>query len=536
MPIIARIRGTITNRVRGRLNSNGSANSFAQQQQHQRGSNKNVPPEVELVSATSSDAHSLDDDSFCSSSPSSTSPYRPYNAKSYKGIAADTGSSSNDPYGDVRARLEVLASHDRARHALHTNEGPKNKDGLTLVSTEASDDDGHVPLLIAYTCYLGYAIIILLGHFRDFCALIFGGRFYKRASDFTYPSENRAVYASLLTSWENFYSRRLYTRLQDCFNRPIASMPAATLQVLERVSHDGQKSMKAYGSVDQTPTRTEYAKGPHFVATHDGRAARQCLNLGSYNYLRFADDWHKTCAKSVMQALVDFPVSTSSSLLDYGRTDLHDKMEAAVAKFVGKEDAICLNMGFNTNATTIPTLVGPGDLVISDELNHTSIVNGARASGAAIRIFRHNDMTNLEAILREAIIMGKPRTRRPWSKIMVIVEGIYSMEGSYCDLKNVVRLCKKYGAYVYLDEAHSIGAMGETGRGCAEYAGVDPADIDIMMGTFTKSFGAMGGYIAASRETITFLRKRSPGSVFHNSLSPVVSQQVLSALRVRPTR
>jgi serine palmitoyltransferase len=529
MPIIARIRGTITNRVRGRLNSNGSATSFAQQQ---RGNSKNVPPEVELVSATSSDAHSLDDDSFCSSSPSS-SPYRTY-SKSDKGAATDT--ASNDPYGDVRARLEVLASHDRARHALHTNEGPKNKEGLTLVSTEDSDDDGHVPLLIAYTCYLGYAIIILLGHFRDFCALIFGGRFYKRASDFTYPSENRAVYASLLTSWENFYMRRLYTRLQDCFNRPIASMPAATLQVLERVSHDGQKSMKVYGSVDQTLTRTEYAKGPHFVATHDGRAARQCLNLGSYNYLGFADDWHKTCAKSVMQALVDFPVSTSSSLLDYGRTDLHDKMEAAVAKFVGKEDAICLNMGFNTNATTIPTLVGPGDLVISDELNHTSIVNGARASGAAIRIFRHNDMTNLEAILREAIIMGKPRTRRPWSKIMVIVEGIYSMEGSYCDLKNVVRLCKKYGAYVYLDEAHSIGAMGETGRGCAEYAGVDPADIDVMMGTFTKSFGAMGGYIAASRETITFLRKRCPGSVFHNSLSPVVCQQVLSALRVRSTR
>lgn len=542
MPIIARIRGTITNRVRGRLNSNGSATSFAQQQQTKRGGsvgngNGNVPPEVELVSATSSDAHSLDDESsFCSSSNShsSSSPYRrTYDACNGKGAASD-------PYADVRARLELLSSHDRARHALHTN-GVATKDseneGWTNAAasggSEASDDDGHVPLLIAYTCYLGYAVIILLGHFRDFFALIFGGRFHKRASDFVYPSENRAVYASLLTSWENFYTRRLYTRLQDCFNRPIASRPAATLQILERVSHDGQKSMRIYGSVDQPATRNEYAKSPHFVATHDGRAARQCLNLGSYNYLGFADDWHKTCARPVMQALKDYPVSTSSSLLDYGRTDLHDKMEAAVAKFVGKEDAICLNMGFNTNATTIPTLVGPGDLVISDELNHTSIVNGARASGAAIRIFRHNDMTNLEAILREAIIMGKPRTRRPWNKILVIVEGIYSMEGSYCDLKNTVRLCKKYGAYVYLDEAHSIGAMGHTGRGCAEYAGVDPADIDIMMGTFTKSFGAMGGYIAASRETITFLRKRCAGSVVHNSLSPVVCQQVLSALRVR---
>jgi serine palmitoyltransferase len=116
---------------------------------------------------------------------------------------------------------------------------------------------------------------------------------------------------------------------------------------------------------------------------------------------------------------------------------------------------------------------------------------------------------------------------------MVIVEGIYSMEGEYCDLRNVVRVAKKYGAYVYLDEAHSIGAMGITGRGCSEFTGVDPADIDIMMGTFTKSFGGMGGYISASRDVIAYLRKKCAGSAYHNSLSPVVCQQIITSFKVR---
>jgi len=226
------------------------------------------------------------------------------------------------------------------------------------------------------------------------------------------------------------------------------------------------------------------------------------------------------------------PVSASSSRTEFGTTRVHREVEELVAAYLGKEDAIVLNMGFNTNATTIPALVNRGDLVISDQLNHTSIVNGARASGAAIRIFRHNDMKELEKILREAIIMGRPRTRRPWKKIMVIVEGIYSMEGEYTDLRNVVRICKKYGAYVYLDEAHSIGAMGLTGRGISEYTGVDTADIDIMMGTFTKSFGGMGGYIAASKDVIGYLRETCAGNTSHNSLSPVVCQQIISSFKV----
>lgn len=159
-------------------------------------------------------------------------------------------------------------------------------------------------------------------------------------------------------------------------------------------------------------------------------------------------------------------------------------------------------------------------------------MNGARASGAAIRTFRHNDARELERILREAIVVGQPRTRRPWRKILAVVEGIYSMEGEYCNLSQIVEVCKRYGAYVYLDEAHSIGAMGETGRGCCEYTGVNPEDVDVMMGTFTKSFGGMGGYIAADGDVVDMLRRECAGSSYHNSLSPVVCQQIISAFKV----
>jgi 7-keto-8-aminopelargonate synthetase-like enzyme len=121
---------------------------------------------------------------------------------------------------------------------------------------------------------------------------------------------------------------------------------------------------------------------------------------------------------------------------------------------------------------------------------------------------------------------GQPRTNRPWKKIIIIVEGIYSMEGEMCPLTEIVAVKKKYKCYLYVDEAHSIGALGANGRGICEYKNVDPADIDVLMGTFTKSFGAVGGYIAASEETIKFLRKASMGSLYSSCISPPATQQV----------
>lgn len=441
------------------------------------------------------------------------------------GIASHSSEDNHDylledSYADVRDRLEELSARDRSRYASSNQ--------------KEADHEVKLPLFAAYTTYLGYAVLILCGHIRDLFAKILGhGRYLRRKTP--YNSDNLECYAPLLKSWENFYTRRLYHRIQDCFNRPIASNPGATIHVLERVSRDGNKTLDLLGTLDDLDTdkqRQKYTASSHFKEVSDNRVVRECLNLGSYNYLGFGDDWHLTCKKEVVGSLDELPVSSSSCRNEFGTTKLHREVEETVARFLSKEDALCLNMGFNTNCTTIPALVGRGDLLISDELNHTSIVNGARASGAAIRIFRHNDTQHLENILKEAIVMGRPRTRRPWGKILVVVEGIYSMEGEYCDLSNVVRVCKKYGAFVYLDEAHSIGAMGPSGRGCAEYCGVDTADIDIMMGTFTKSFGGMGGYIAASKDIIAYLRRTCSGSAHHNSLSPVVCQQVISSFKV----
>lgn len=156
-------------------------------------------------------------------------------------------------------------------------------------------------------------------------------------------------------------------------------------------------------------------------------------------------------------------------------------------------------MGFATNSLNIPTLISPGCLVVSDEKNHASIILGLRLSGAVTKVFNHNSMKDLERVLRDSIASGQPKTGKPWKKILIIVEGVFSMEGSIVKLPEIVALKKKYKAYIYLDEAHSIGATGPSGRGVLDLYGVDPKDIDILMGTFTKSFGSAGGYIAGSK-------------------------------------
>jgi serine palmitoyltransferase len=262
-------------------------------------------------------------------------------------------------------------------------------------------------------------------------------------------------------------------------------------------------------------------------------ATRQCINLGSYNYLGFADDWPATCRDPVLATAARYPTSLCTSSAEGGFTSLHRDLEECVAQYVGKEAACVFNMGWATNALGLPALfAGKGTLIVSDSLNHNSIVAGARTSGATVRIFRHNDVVSLRNLLRAAIREGQERTHRPWRRILVCVEGIYSMEGEFCRLAEVVRTAKEHKAYVYLDEAHSVGATGATGRGVCEHAGVDPADVDVLMGTFTKSFGAMGGYIAGSAPLVAWVKRRSAGFLTDNAMSPAVAQQVLSALRV----
>jgi len=377
------------------------------------------------------------------------------------------------------------------------------KNGGKSHGIEAHPNDNPITAFAAVTTYFSYAVLIIFGHLRDFFAWVFG------TSRFAVLTKKPlSGYAPLLKSWENFYTRRLYSRIVDVFNRPITGPAGAHINLLPR------KSVGTGYEVDE--------KGSN----------RRCLNLGSYNYLGFADDWKVTCRDDVVGSLEKYCVGSCGPRSDAGTTALHKELERVVADFVGKEAAFVFNMGYGTNSTGIPALMGHGSLIVSDALNHTSIVNGARASGAVIKVFQHNNAENLEAILREAIADGQPRTHRPWKKILVMVEGVYSMEGEICNLKSIVDVAKKYKAYIYVDEAHSIGAVGPTGRGVCEHCGVDPADIDILMGTFTKSFGGMGGYIAGSKQLVNSLKQMSLGSSISNAMSPVITQQVITAFKI----
>jgi serine palmitoyltransferase len=231
------------------------------------------------------------------------------------------------------------------------------------------------------------------------------------------------------------------------------------------------------------------------------RSTKKCINLGSYNYLGFAET-KGPCIDSAIESTRKLGLSACSTIQEMGTLSIHRELEATVAEFLGVEAAFVVGMGFATNSLNLPRLITKGCLVISDEFNHASLILGLRLSGASTKVFKHNNMENLESILRHAIIHGDVRTRRPWKKIFIVVEGIYSMEGTIVPLPEIVALKKKYGAYLYLDEAHSVGAMGPRGRGVVDYYGLNPSDVDILMGTFTKSFGSAGGYIAGSKKLV----------------------------------
>lgn len=226
------------------------------------------------------------------------------------------------------------------------------------------------------------------------------------------------------------------------------------------------------------------------------------MNLGSYNYLGFAQN-SGPCADAAEESIKEYGIAHTSPRRELGTCPLHLELEKLTARFLGVEDAIVFGMGFATNALNLPSLLSRGCLVVSDEKNHASIILGIRLSGATTKVFKHNNMKDLERVLKNAIVTGQPKTKAPWKKILIIVEGVFSMEGSIVKLPEIIALKKKYKAYVYLDEAHSIGATGPHGQGIVDYYGIDPKEIDILMGTFTKSFGSAGGYIAGPKVSVT---------------------------------
>ncbi|XP_061467833.1 serine palmitoyltransferase 2 isoform X1 [Rhineura floridana] len=358
------------------------------------------------------------------------------------------------------------------------------------------------PMLVAVLTYVGYGVLTLFGYLRDFL------RYWNiEKCHIATERKEQKEFVSLYQDFENFYTRNLYMRIRDSWNRPICSVPGAKVDILERVSHDYNWTFK-----------------------YTGKVIKGIINMGSYNYLGFAQDTG-VFMDSVAKVLSQYGSGLCSTRQEMGNLDKHEELETLLARFLGVESALAYGMGFATNSMNIPALVGKGCLILSDELNHASLVLGARLSGATIRVFKHNNMQSLEKLLKDAIVYGQPRTHRPWKKILIIVEGIFSMEGSIVRLPEVIALKKKYKSYLYLDEAHSIGALGTNGRGVVEYFGLDPEDVDIMMGTFTKTFGAAGGYIGGKKELIDYLRVHSHSAVYATSLSPPVLEKIVVTMK-----
>ncbi|XP_017473036.1 PREDICTED: serine palmitoyltransferase 2-like [Rhagoletis zephyria] len=405
-----------------------------------------------------------------------------------KGVIPTKGSSKNCK------DIHYVKANDNCNQPLIT---PAKK--LSEIAAEhiRKTSFEEVPLHTACLTYLGFYLLMILGYINQ---LLFVPKVAKE--------ENRDGYVTLYDAFESFYSRYVYRRVRDCWNRPICSVPAAEVTLKDRVTND-------YGwSFQFTGTET------------------LCLNLGSYNYLGFADA-QGPCAQDSENTAQEMGLAMTSSRVELGTTQLHLDLECLTARYLGVEDAIVFGMGFATNALNLPSLISPGCLVLSDEKNHASIILGLRLSGATTKVFKHNNMSDLERLLRYNVVHGNPKERgKPWKKIMILVEGVFSMEGSVVRLPEIIALKKKYKAYLYLDEAHSIGAMGPNGGGAVDYFGVDPKDVDILMGTFTKSFGSAGGYLAGSKQLIDFLRTNSHAHCYASSMSPPIAQQIYTSMSI----
>lgn len=359
--------------------------------------------------------------------------------------------------------------------------------------------DDEPPYIVYITTYISYLILIIIGHVRDFFGKIFKPQDYEDLVE-------KNGYAPWLDGFESFYVRRLKMRIDDCFARPIHGAPGRYIKCFDRMR----------------VSSTTYA--------YPGTSS-ECLNLSSYNYLGFAQS-HGVCTDYALKCVDDYGTSACSPRNYCGTTDLHRRCERVIAEFVGQDDAIIVSQGYGTNASLFPSLVDSGCLIISDELNHASIRFGIRLSGASVKVFKHNNIKDLEKILRSAISQGQPRTHRAWKKIIIAVEGLYSMEGNMCNLPEIIKLKQKYKCYLFVDEAHSIGALGPNGKGICDYFSVDPKNVDILMGTLTKSFGATGGYISGSKELIERLRIDYMTNTYSESVPPPVLGQIISSLKV----
>jgi len=247
---------------------------------------------------------------------------------------------------------------------------------------------------------------------------------------------------------------------------------------------------------------------------------REMGMYASYSYLGLIG--HPRINQAAREAIDRYGTGTHGVRTLAGTLNLHRALEETIAEFKGAEAAITFTSGYATNLTVISTLVGRGDYVISDKLNHASIVDGCMMSGAHFLRFRHNDMAQLEQRLKQAS-EGASR--------LVVTDAVFSMDGDVIDFPRLVELCRQYNAWLMVDEAHSVGVLGKTGRGIEEHFGMEDV-IDIKMGTLSKTIPSVGGYVAGRKDLIDYLRHASRAYIFSAALPPAQAAAALEAFRV----
>jgi len=248
---------------------------------------------------------------------------------------------------------------------------------------------------------------------------------------------------------------------------------------------------------------------------------KKMLMLGGYSYLGL--NKNKEINQASINSINDFGTGSSGSRFLVGTTSLHTKLEKEIAKLHQKEDAMVLSSGYLTNVSTIACLVGKNDYIISDKLNHASIIDGARYANAKMIRYKHNDATHLEKILSRL-----PADARK----LVITDSVFSMNGAVADMPAIIKACKTHDAILMVDECHSMFVLGETGGGIVEYFDLDPDDIDIIMSTLSKAIPASGGYITANAKIIDYLRHESRGFIYSGATNTTSIASALKALEI----
>lgn len=276
--------------------------------------------------------------------------------------------------------------------------------------------------------------------------------------------------------------------------------------------------------IEELKDQGVYRKLPVFDGPNAARIrlnGKEVINLSSNNYLGFAN--HPRLKKAAIEAVEKYGVGAGAVRTIVGNMDIHEELERVLAEFKREEAVMVFQSGFNCNAGAIQAITDKGDVIISDELNHASIIDGVRLSRADKRVYKHSDMEDLEAILEEC--------KDKYNTKLIITDGVFSMDGDLAKLPEIVELAEKYGALTYVDDAHGSGVLGENGRGTVDHFGLH-GRVDFIIGTLSKALGVVGGYVAGRKVMQEWLSHRGRPILFSTSLPPAAVGALIEAVKL----